>query len=192
MLADGLILIGDSAVTRELISRRGSVFPTSPVNGQNFQLNIEVEGNTPGIYTYSESQSLWIQQTDSERDPYDMSISILGRPKPDDIVAQSIAVRTSIIAPNFDKSRAVTQVVSTSQAVFNISILDSSGALINNLGTLTFDMGARFGTFSATIADKAMMIQPGELLSIKAPLVRDATLKEISITLAGRLAVLNN
>ena len=74
---------------------------------------------------------------------------------------------------NFLGSFAVANVAATSSAVLS---LKKNGA---QFGTLTF-VGTT-GTFSAP----ATSFAPGDLLEIVAPLVPDATLAQLSITLIG-------
>mgnify|MGYP006865043185 FL=1 len=191
MKADGIDLIDNSEITREFIDNRGTEFPTEPTNAQVFQLTAPVSDKLPGIYVYSEAQSDWIIQEDDEKQPYDIGMTVIGRPKPSAIVANYIAVRTASIYANFDKSLALAQEAATDQATFNLRIIDRDGNVVRELGTIVFEANAKDGVFSAT-APGDMLIQRGEIVSLKAPEVRDATLKEISITIAGQLAVLKD
>lgn len=194
MLTDGIRLVGNSDIERELVSLRGTDFPASPDNGDVFQITVPsvlYPGKQPGIYYWSAAQNDWIEQTDTERDPYDMSVTIVGRPKPDAIVAQVVMPRTAILLANLSKSKAVAQTAATATAVFNINQVDIDGNVLESIGTITFAAGQKIGVVAATVADVETILAEDEILSIKAPLVRDATLKEISVTLAGRLAVLN-
>lgn len=195
MLHDGIRLVGDTDISRELVSRRGAEFPDSPSTGDIFQLietSVNFPSKGPGIYIWSSAENTWIEQTETERDPYDMSVTIVGRPKPDAIVATVVMARTAILLANLTKSKAIAQTAPTSQAVFNIDQVNIDGDVTNSLGTITFEAGQKIGTVAATVPDTETILAEDEIISIKAPLVRDATLKEISITLAGRLAVLND
>lgn len=195
MLTDGIRLIGNSDIERELISLRAPDFPASPENGDVFQItepSVSYPGKQPGIYYWSEASNDWIEQTDSERDPYDMSVTIVGRPKPDAIVAQVVMARTAILLANLSKSKAVAQTAPTAEAVFDINQVDIDGNVVEAIGTITFAAGQKIGTFAPAVADTEIILAENEILSVKAPLVRDATLKEISVTIAGRLAILNS
>lgn len=194
MLVDGIRLVGDSDIERELTSRRSQDFPDAPANGDLFQItenSVKVPGKGPGIYYWSEAEGEWVDQSDTERDPYDMSVTIVGRPKPDAVVATLVLPRTAILLADLDKSKAFAQVPAASNAVFSINQVDESGNVVDSLGTITFPAGQRRGVVAASEVGKEMILAEGEILTIKAPLVRDATLKEISVSLAGRLAVLN-
>ena len=190
MKVDGVDLIDGSKISRELIDFRGTIFPETPEDGQLFQLTATVDTKEPGIYVYSAARSDWIIQEDKERQPYDIALSVIGRPKPDAIVANYIAVRTATIYADFDKSLALAQDAATSEAVFSMRIIDSDGNVVREIGTITFAAGVKAGTFTPATPSVPMLIQRGEIVSLKAPEVRDATLKEISITIAGQLAVL--
>lgn len=192
MKIDGIDLLDYSEITRELTDSRGTEFPASPTNAQPFQLTADYNGYVEGIYVYSSAQTDWILQEDDESNPYDVSVTIVGRPKPDAVVANHIAVRSFAIYADFDLSKAIAQDAATNETVFTVRIIDSEGVVDRTFGTVTFAANGKSGTFTSTVPGEPMLVSRGEILSIKAPELRDATLKEISITLAGQLAILND
>ncbi|SBV38287.1 hypothetical protein BN7874_118 [Phage NCTB] len=192
MKIDGVDLLDDSEISRELVSSRGATFPVAPTNAQKYQLTAPEGEYVPGIYIYSSNAAMWVLQEDEERNPYDISVTIVGRPKPDAVVANSIAVRTFVFYSNFEISQAVAIDAATDETVFTIRIVDANGDVDRTLGTVTFAAGAKVGVFSPTIPNEPMLVSKGEIVSVKAPELRDATLKEISISIAGQLAILND
>lgn len=192
MKSDGLDLIGNSIVTRELIDRRGPSFPENPSNADLFQLTETVGEKEPGIYMYSQTSTDWIEQTDEESNPYDIGLSVIGRPKPSDMVAMHIAVRTGSIYKNFDRSLAVATDAASDQTVFQVNMIDEDGNVLRPLGTVTFEAAGKRGIFTAETADEDMIFQKGDIISVKAPEIRDATLKNISITIAGQMATITD
>jgi hypothetical protein len=192
MLYDSVNLVGDSKVRRELVSRRGTTLPASPVNGQLFQLTVVDNTYQPGVYMYSVAESDWVLQTDEEDNPYDMAITGPGRPKADAVIAQAIMVRTMVVYAGFERSLAICGVPPTAEAVFEINVLDKQGNQIDQLGTITFAVGTIEGVINPARPTEQSLLQAGEVISIKAPTIRDATIQNISITLAGKLAILND
>lgn len=187
MLADGLQLINRSGMKR-VSSAFGTTFPVSPapVDLQIFEL-IDT-GATDGVYMYSEGLGEWVLIENVISDAYDIGLTIFDRPKADDIVAKHLAARTFVIKPNFVGSLAKANVAATATSVFPIFRVLADGVTVTQIGTITFGAGQVNGVI-ATSGSSAFVIKRGQTLRVKSPIVRDATLSNIDITLCAELFV---
>lgn len=108
---------------------------------------------------------------------YDLSGFNPGRPVAGEVVMAVVAARpTSLQASAPGIARAL--VAATSTVV--LSVLNEGGTQI---GSVTFNGGSAMGVI-ALVSDQTL--QTGQLLVIRAPGTRDATLSDVAITLRGR------
>ena len=189
MLHDSPRVVGGSRISSELIdeSKRGVAFPVSPLDGDAFQLTVGIQDYIEGIYIYSGSNVDWLLQEEVEQYPYDLALTIYDRPRSNDIVAKFMASRAFILKADFDNSMARANDVSSDAVVFTINKLETNES-VTQLGTLTFNTGQSEGVFAPNISSKEMLIMRGETVYVQAPEVRDATLKNVDITMVARLA----
>lgn len=108
--------------------------------------------------------------------PYGIVAYSQGKPEPSDILLPHIAAWAAEFPPNLTGSYAVAAVAATSQTDIAINV---SGIQV---GTMRFNAGSAVGTF---LSGAAFSLAQGELLTVVAPLIPDATLSGISFTLAG-------
>jgi hypothetical protein len=188
MLHDSPIVVGDSRVTYQIVEeeKRGSVFPPNPNTGDYFQLVLGNMNYVEGIYVYTEAED-WMHQEEVEPNPYDLALTIFDRPKAGDVVSKFLASRSFILKADFHNSLARANEYSSTTAIFAINKIDLNENH-TQLGLLTFTYGNLVGIFTANIPSKDMLILRGETLYLKAPDVRDSTLKNIDITIVARLA----
>jgi hypothetical protein len=109
--------------------------------------------------------------------PYDLFFTVLGQPLAGVVVADRIIPRSITFAANFNGSRAACGNHPAASAVFLI--------YKNNVqvGTITFATSG-----AATFASSAAVVfNMGDRLTIAAPLIQDASLYDVSITLAPTL-----
>lgn len=109
--------------------------------------------------------------------PYDIGGLIDGVPAGSAIVLNHVAVRTFLFADNFAGSFATSQTAATASTVFTVKRNGSS------IGTITFGAASTTGTFNTT--GGAESFTPGQVLTVHAPALADATLADISITFFG-------
>jgi len=181
--------VGGTKPTNQLIeeTKRGQAFPLSPSDGDAFQLTINIPGYDEGIYVYSASASDWILQVEVEDHPYDLALTIYDRPRSNDIVSKFLASRAFIMKANFENSLARANDVSSDTVQFTINKIDIEGTT-HQLGFLTFSAGDPMGVFTVNEPNKDFLVMRGETVFLQAPAVRDATLKNVDITMVARLA----
>jgi hypothetical protein len=109
--------------------------------------------------------------------PYDLGLTISGRPDGGAKVLSFVAVRAFTIPSSFTGSRAVSGTTAFGAAVFTIN---KNGA---SIGTVQFAAASSTGTFSGSAGAFAI----GDVLTITAPASRDATLADISLVLITNL-----
>lgn len=109
--------------------------------------------------------------------PYDLALTISGKPDASAVVLSFVAVRAFTLPSSFTGSRATTGLVATDAATFTIS---KNGA---SIGTLQFAAAASTGTFSGSAGSFAA----GDVLTITAPSTQDTTLSNISLVLVANL-----
>lgn len=110
--------------------------------------------------------------------PYDIGGLIDGVPAGSAIVLNHVAVRTITMADEFAGSRATAQIAATALTTFSIR---RNGIAI---GSLSFAALATIGTFTNTVVGTETF-SPGDVLTVHAPALADATLADISITFFG-------
>lgn len=191
MLHDSPILVAGSEIERELIAegKRGETLPLSPTIGQEFELTAQDGVNPAGLYVYVGSGKGWVLQENSLQGSkfYDIGLTVFDRPKSNVPVCKHLAVRAFFILPEFDRSLARATQVSTDQYQFKIEVLEVDGSTRRDVGTLTFAAGAATGVFAGTTTDLIPVLR-GETLIITSAETRDATLRDVDITIAGQLA----
>jgi len=107
--------------------------------------------------------------------PYDVGTSISGKPEDNELVVRYVFVRTVTLPSGLAGSHASAGVGSTGNVSFSLS---KNGAAV---GSIDFNASAT-GTFTFA-SDQTFA--PGDVLTIRAPTPQDATLADVSITLAG-------
>jgi len=190
MLTDGIQLVGASKIQREMVnsSRRGPILPLEPVSSQLFQLT-ETEGtNTPGIYVYSLTEEEWVPVGDTESHPYDIAMSVWGRPMSYRSIAKIVSPRTIIFDEGLIKCKAVCDEASSVRVDFQIKIKNVSN-VDTTIGVLTFMPGELIGSFTSSLGHDALLQENDHLFLINEA-DRDVSLRDLSITLTGRLATL--
>lgn len=117
--------------------------------------------------------------TEWQTQPYDLGIYIPDEPTADMICARVAAVRAFTLPASLTGSVASAGTAATASTVFTIH----KG--VSSIGTVTFDASATAGTFSFA---SSVSFASGDVLRITAPATPDATLSDISISLAGTRA----
>jgi len=145
-------------------------FPTSPTNNQVFTSN----GNT---WVYNSISMTWVSQNLT---PYDFTVVVLGKPTVSQIVAQFDIVRNIYFPVNFINSICTASTAASASTIFNVNL---NGTLIGNI---IFAAGSSTATFS-TVSANSTLIASGSVLTIVAPATPDATLANVTGTLAGYL-----
>lgn len=88
---------------------------------------------------------------------------------------------------NFQGSQGVASAAAMAMTTFMITWTHTSmsGPITTNIGTMIFAAGAKTATFSAPFATWEGSFAPGDVLTIVAPSMQDATLANVSWTLSG-------
>lgn len=107
-------------------------------------------------------------------DKVDVGIFVQGRPQDAELVLQHVFTGAATFSASLTGSRAKAVAASTGTVAFSVK---KNGV---EFGTITFTASST-GVFAGSAASFAA----GDILSITAPASRDATLSDISITLAG-------
>lgn len=189
MLVDELKVAHGSGISKAVLdnSKRGINFPSSPSNGDVFQLTQTLGNKNPGIYTYNSTDTDWIiDSPDNSIVPYDISGQVSGKMTASAIISRSIAVRTYVLRPGFEGCLAQSVVGAAAQTIITIKRISRQGTE-SILGYLTFAAGNNVGTFSQN-GSSPMYISKGESLIVQAPNPADSTLADMFFTLAGALA----
>jgi hypothetical protein len=108
---------------------------------------------------------------------YDLAFFVAGSPVDDEIVGSFVAVRAVTLADDFAGSLAQAGTAATAETVFIVNV---NGAPV---GTVTFAAAGTVGTLVTT--GGAVALVAGDVLSLVAPAVADATIADIAITLLG-------
>ncbi len=109
---------------------------------------------------------------------YDVACFLAGKPANSAIVMRHVAARAFVLPIHLTGSEANAAVASTSTKVYAV-LLNGVG-----IGTITFT-ASDTGVFAAAAETD---VSEGDIVSITAPAVQDATLQDVSITLKGTLA----
>lgn len=110
--------------------------------------------------------------------PYDLASAILGKPAAGATVMRFVSVRSFTIPAGFAGSRAQCSTAATTSVAF---IVAKNGV---EVGKMTFGAGAMVGTFTAATA---ATFAAGDVLTIVAPAVADATFGDAEYTIVSNL-----
>lgn len=110
--------------------------------------------------------------------PFDAVMFFPGAPTASAIVAQIVAARPLLFPGNLSGSVGYGKTAATASTVFDVKKNGSS------VGSITFAASGTVPTFSTT-ASAAIALASGDRLEVIAPATPDATLANISFTLAG-------
>jgi hypothetical protein len=157
-------------------SKRGTAFPANPKHLDIFEI-IEGGATPVGIYAYNERTTQWVRK-ETVSYPYDVGMSIAGKPEANKTVAMVVLVRPTIIPKSFGGSKAACDVAATAAAAFVVKL---NG---NQIGTINFAAGQLVGTFTGPAAD--LLCVAGDKLTISSPATADATLSYVAATLMGQ------
>lgn len=108
--------------------------------------------------------------------PYDIGVYFDGAPGADEDILKFVAVRSFFLGATLANSRAVATVAATAITSFDI---ERDGVVI---GTMQWAAAATVATFTLVSNEQFLT---DEVLGIVAPTIPDATLEDISITLAA-------
>lgn len=157
-------------------SKRGTAFPASPNHLDIFEI-IEGGATPVGIYAYNERTSQWVLK-ETVSYPYDVGMSIAGKPEANKTVAMVVLVRPTIIPKNFGGSKAACDVAATAAAAFVVKLNGTQ------IGSINFAAGQVVGTFTGPATD--LLCVAGDKLTISSPAAADATLSYVAATLMGQ------
>lgn len=167
---------GSQITTSPLDSaKRGTVFPSTPAHLDLFEI-IAGGAQAVGVYAYNLRTTQWVPLANVQF-PYDVGLSIAGKPEAAKTVAMAALVRPTILPKDFAGSKAMCDVGATAAATFTIKL---NG---NNIGTIVFAIGATVGTFTGPATD--LLCVAGDKLTITSPAVADTTLSYVAATLLG-------
>lgn len=156
-------------------ARRGTAFPSNPAHLDLFEI---VEGGVPavGVYAYNLRTTQWVL-IHTVSFPYDIGLSIAGKPEAAKTVAMVIVVRPTVLPANFQGSIASCDVNATANASFSIKLNGTQ------IGTIAFAAGNGVATFTGPASD--IVCVPGDKLTVTSPVVADSTLSYVAATLLG-------
>lgn len=177
MLAIGLTLpAGEQLAATQLDNtKRGTVFPASPTHLEVFE--IVAGGEHPvGNYAYNSTTSAWVLMS-TVAYPYDVGMSVAGKPEANKTVAMLVMVRPTVLNAAFAGSRAACDVTATAAATFVVKL---NGVQV---GTFVFAPASTTATFTGPAED--LLCGVGDRLTITSPATADATLSYVSATLMG-------
>lgn len=178
MLAIRLTLpAGEQLASTQLDNtKRGTVFPASPTHLEVFEI---IEGGTQavGIYAYNERTTKWVLMSTVSY-PYDVGMSIAGKPESNKTVAMAMLVRPTLMPKSFAGSKAACDVPATAAVAFPIKLNGTA------IGAINFAAGAAVGTFTF-IPTADLLMGAGDKLTISSPATADATLSYVAATLLG-------
>lgn len=178
MLNCALTLPAGSQISKEEIesSKRGTSFPANPAHLQVFQI---IAGGvpTPGVYVYNLPKAAWLL-ADQTNYPYDVALSVVGKPDINKVVAKVPMARPVRIPANFLGSLAVADVAAT--AAFTLTLKVSGVAV----GTVQFAAGSAQGTFTYSPTGD-LILERGDVLSLTTQGTADSTLSFPSIIILG-------
>lgn len=157
-------------------SKRGTAFPSNPQHLDIFEI-IAGSATPVGIYAYNQRTTQWVLK-ETVSYPYDVGMSIAGKPEANKTVAMAILVRPTILPKDFVGSKAACDVPATGAVSFPIKL---NGVQI---GSINFAAGAAVGTFSYSPA-ASLLVGAGDKLTISSPVTADATLSYVAATLMG-------
>lgn len=157
-------------------SKRGTEFPANPQHLDIFEI-IEGGAQAEGIYAYNERTTQWVLK-DTVSYPYDVGLSIAGKPEANKTVAMAMLVRPTILPKDFAGSKAACDIAATAAVSFPIKLNGTQ------IGSINFAAGATVGTFTFVPTASLLMVA-GDKLTISSPATADATLSYVAATLMG-------
>ncbi len=177
MLAIGLTLpAGEQLAATQLDNtKRGTVFPSAPAHLEVFEI-VEGGSHAAGHYAFNATSSAWVLMS-TVFYPYDVGMSIAGKPEANKTLAMLVMVRPAVFKAGFAGSIAVCDVASTASATFDIKL---NGLRV---GSITFTSASTVAEFTGP--DEDLLCVAGDRLTITSPLVADNTLSYVSATLKG-------
>lgn len=159
-------------------TKRGTTFPASPAHLDIFEI-IPGGAQAVGIYAWNGRTSQWVLK-DTVAFPYDVGMSIAGKPEANKTVAMVLIVRPTIIPKNFAGSKAACDVAATAAASFAIKLNGTQ------VGSINYAIAATTGTITAQVANTDLLLVPGDKLTITSPVTADSTLSYVAATLMGQ------
>lgn len=190
MITFGLDLAAQATIERTTSGgdAGGTKFPSSPVNGQPFLVSEDIEGYPKGLYVWSELRNDWIPQL-SDYYAYDVAMTLPRRYKADDTIARFLSVRTTSIRPNFEGSRALSDIAPTADVSFPIHVENGQNKETTHIGDIHFKAGESIGNISAVVPDSMYVLVAGDILCIKSPSLVNYGLLGTSITICGAMVM---
>lgn len=190
MLSFGLELASNAKISRtsNTSNASGPTFPQAPEDNAVWLLTEIIEDKEPGLYVYLAEKGDWYPQLDDSR-AYDISINVNKRYMQNDTLTTFLVPRVVKVPINFKGSAAVAQVPATGAVVFQIMVESGDPAVRTQIGSISFEAGARIGTITSFVPDSGYVLVPNDLLTVESGATVDPTLNKISITLASSLVV---
>jgi len=111
---------------------------------------------------------------------YDPMVFFIGKPTSSEVMLRQVIARIVGFPVNMTNSQASVGTAATAQTIYSLQKNSVE------FGTITFAAASSIGTFSASTSTNFSV---GDILTVVAPAVPDATMKDISITLVGDGAV---
>lgn len=147
------------------------------VSGDTLQARALIDGDTAvqlqGNTSYFEVQV--VEASDSALRPFDLETFVNGPPADGATVLQTVLARTAQLPAGGGNSQGYASTAATSASSFSIT---RNGV---SVGTVNFGVGANVATF--TIASDVAFVA-GDRIALVAPSPQDASLSDVSITLA--------
>lgn len=174
-----VIVRGDSGYTNQMRNVASAVLPVMP--GDWFELAVYI-GNSATLRGGSRTWfALEIVETDDAANPpFDIAWRTDGAPAAGEVVLRTVLARPVALAADFAGSVGAAGTAATADADFDVR---RNGA---SIGTIRFAAGSDTATF---IAASAVTLQPTDLLMVVASASPDATLADVTVTLAGSLVL---
>lgn len=179
MLTDGLTLVGNSEIGREVVDsgKRVSALPSTVTDDEVIRLLVQEGNNLPGLYLGKGGN--WIALDSPVSKAYDIASGVVGKPEDDATILNVPMVRAVDFDANMGGSVGKAITAATAETSFEIR---KNGTAI---GTMVF---AAAGTDASFTVASAVSFAVGDILSIHAPATADATLADFGYTLKGVLA----
>ena len=172
---------GTTTLKNTYTDSTGTIPNTNPII-----LDSKGEANiwTSGLYKINVTDSVDVQITGYPVDnigggqsSYDIAGFISGKPTASQIVLLLPMVRAVTFDVNMAVSKGASSIAATASTTFDIA---KNGT---NFGTMVFALGATTATFVAAVPPSFAI---GDILTVTAPAIADATLANIGFILAGQ------
>jgi hypothetical protein len=115
---------------------------------------------------------------------YDLAGAYAGRPTSSGVVMTFVARAKTVISSTVGDHQALALTTATASTVFTIKRRVAGGSTENTAGTITFGVGGRAGTFAFSDTTQ-LTLNAGDALIITAPATQDATIADLSFSLAA-------